>query len=390
MGRPYLLKKDTTSLTHYATLSGALAVLAVGLGVGLGSAGATRLGTARNDTAHVASIRISDAAAFGLGIDAVISTGQTAREVGSTPQPTSSYTLPDGSPSAPVSGSLLPAPQALRSASLSTTSRVVRHALPAGGASSISLSVRPLTAASDSTSAPVQGAAARKVDTVATGTFARLTAASDTFPDRIAVLSALNLERVLDRQVLAPATLEGVARVATSTEGLGLTLQRRADPAGLKLSGIEPGATQYLHSGQLPQPLAAATPEATPTTSGAGLTSPVSTPAGQAPKPASSSTSTATPVNMPGGNARTFYITGYTATGSLTATGTVPHWGTVAVDSSVIPLGSTVYIQGLGTFHAEDTGGAVVGDHVDVFVDSAAEAYQLTGYRLVSFVPPRH
>jgi 3D (Asp-Asp-Asp) domain-containing protein len=83
------------------------------------------------------------------------------------------------------------------------------------------------------------------------------------------------------------------------------------------------------------------------------------------------------------------YITGYTATGSLTATGTVPHWGVVAVDSSVIPLGSTVYILGLGTFHAQDTGGDVVGDHVDVFVNSAAEAYQLTGYRLVSFVPPQ-
>ena len=58
------------------------------------------------------------------------------------------------------------------------------------------------------------------------------------------------------------------------------------------------------------------------------------------------------------------------------------------MDSSVIPLGSTVYIQGLGVFHAEDTGGAVVGNRVDVFVNSAAEAYQLTGWRLVSFVPP--
>jgi 3D (Asp-Asp-Asp) domain-containing protein len=91
---------------------------------------------------------------------------------------------------------------------------------------------------------------------------------------------------------------------------------------------------------------------------------------------------------MPGGNARLCWITGYTATGSLTATGTVPHWGTVAVDPTVIPLGSTVYIQGLGVFHAEDTGGAVVGQHIDVFVDSVAEAYQLTGYRLVSFIPP--
>jgi 3D (Asp-Asp-Asp) domain-containing protein len=96
------------------------------------------------------------------------------------------------------------------------------------------------------------------------------------------------------------------------------------------------------------------------------------------------------PARMPGGNAQEYFITGYTATGNLTATGTVPHWGTVAVDSSVIPLGSTVYIQGLGAFHAEDTGSYIVGDHVDVFVNSVAAAYKLTGYRLVSFTPPKH
>jgi 3D (Asp-Asp-Asp) domain-containing protein len=84
-----------------------------------------------------------------------------------------------------------------------------------------------------------------------------------------------------------------------------------------------------------------------------------------------------------------FWITGYTWTGSRTRTGTVPHWGTVAVDPNVIPLGSTVYVQGLGVFKAEDTGGYIVGDRVDVFVGTAAEAYQLTGYRLVSFVPPQ-
>jgi 3D (Asp-Asp-Asp) domain-containing protein len=91
---------------------------------------------------------------------------------------------------------------------------------------------------------------------------------------------------------------------------------------------------------------------------------------------------------MPGCNPRNFYVTGYPPTGHLTKTGIVPHWGIVAVDPDVIPLHSTVYIQGLGIFTAEDTGGAIIGPRVDVFVDTDAEAYALTGYRYVSFMPP--
>ncbi|HWE60446.1 MAG TPA: 3D domain-containing protein [Chloroflexota bacterium] len=85
-----------------------------------------------------------------------------------------------------------------------------------------------------------------------------------------------------------------------------------------------------------------------------------------------------------------FTITGYVATGNRTATGTWPQVGrTVAVDPSVIPLGSTVYIQGLGVFRAEDTGGAVIGRHIDVFVATVGDAYALTQPHLVSWTPPQ-
>lgn len=57
---------------------------------------------------------------------------------------------------------------------------------------------------------------------------------------------------------------------------------------------------------------------------------------------------------------------GVTATGkSLSAN----VWKAIAVDPSVIPLGSTVYIEGLGTFTAEDTGGAIKGNRIDVLVN---------------------
>lgn len=57
-----------------------------------------------------------------------------------------------------------------------------------------------------------------------------------------------------------------------------------------------------------------------------------------------------------------------------TASGTVPCAGrTVAVDPNVIPLGSTVVING-HSYIAEDTGSAVKGNVIDVFYDSHNDA----------------
>jgi 3D (Asp-Asp-Asp) domain-containing protein len=59
-----------------------------------------------------------------------------------------------------------------------------------------------------------------------------------------------------------------------------------------------------------------------------------------------------------------------------TASGVWPEPGMVAVDPTVIPLGSTVWIQGLGTFVATDTGSLVRGAHLDVFTLSYPEALE--------------
>ncbi|MDD4200129.1 MAG: 3D domain-containing protein [Eubacteriales bacterium] len=50
-----------------------------------------------------------------------------------------------------------------------------------------------------------------------------------------------------------------------------------------------------------------------------------------------------------------------------TATGTSVHMGTIAVDPRVIPLGSYGYVPGYGQVHAEDTGGAIKGNIIDVW-----------------------
>ncbi|GMA55907.1 uncharacterized protein DUF348 [Alicyclobacillus sacchari] len=69
----------------------------------------------------------------------------------------------------------------------------------------------------------------------------------------------------------------------------------------------------------------------------------------------------------------TVLATAYAA-GGLTATGVPAEPGVIAVDPSVIPLGSRVYIPGIGTVVAADTGSAIVGDHIDICMASNAQA----------------
>ena len=64
--------------------------------------------------------------------------------------------------------------------------------------------------------------------------------------------------------------------------------------------------------------------------------------------------------------------TGY----STTSTGQKPVWGTIAVDPKVIPYGTKVYIPQFGrTFIANNTGGAIKGNKIDIFMNSKKECY---------------
>ncbi len=86
-----------------------------------------------------------------------------------------------------------------------------------------------------------------------------------------------------------------------------------------------------------------------------------------------------TPQFLPGGTSPsgvlsiTVVATGYALPGT-TASGRPVGWGAVAVDPSVIPLGSRLSIPGYGLGVAADTGGAIQGARVDLWFPSVAEA----------------
>ena len=68
-------------------------------------------------------------------------------------------------------------------------------------------------------------------------------------------------------------------------------------------------------------------------------------------------------------------LTFYTHTGYNTASGVYPRAGrTVAVDTKFIPHGTLLYIEGVGFRMAEDTGGDIKGNRLDIFVDTREEA----------------
>jgi 3D (Asp-Asp-Asp) domain-containing protein len=60
-----------------------------------------------------------------------------------------------------------------------------------------------------------------------------------------------------------------------------------------------------------------------------------------------------------------------------TATGADPVIGvTCAVDPEVIPLGSWLFIEGIGFRRAEDTGGLIKGNIIDLLVGTSGETYK--------------
>ncbi|MBK3495558.1 LysM peptidoglycan-binding domain-containing protein [Viridibacillus sp. YIM B01967] len=100
------------------------------------------------------------------------------------------------------------------------------------------------------------------------------------------------------------------------------------------------------------------------------------TPATHTKQTPATSTQAATATSQQAGKTMTVRATAYTAYCSgcsgVTATGydlrSNPGAKVIAVDPSVIPLGSKVWVEGYGEAIASDTGGAIKGNRIDVFI----------------------
>ncbi len=60
----------------------------------------------------------------------------------------------------------------------------------------------------------------------------------------------------------------------------------------------------------------------------------------------------------------------------ITATGTMADWGTIAADTRRYPFGTIMHIPGYGWGRVEDVGGAIKGEHIDLFFPSHRQALE--------------
>lgn len=78
----------------------------------------------------------------------------------------------------------------------------------------------------------------------------------------------------------------------------------------------------------------------------------------------------------------TAYTAGYESCGKLpnhpaygiTANGNEVRKGIIAADTNVLPFGTKVYIEDLGIFTVDDTGGDIKGNRIDIYMDNLNEA----------------
>jgi len=60
----------------------------------------------------------------------------------------------------------------------------------------------------------------------------------------------------------------------------------------------------------------------------------------------------------------------------ITKSGTQVSRGTAAVDPDRIPLGTKLYVEGYGHAVALDTGGAIIDNRIDLYMDSKEECFE--------------
>ncbi len=73
------------------------------------------------------------------------------------------------------------------------------------------------------------------------------------------------------------------------------------------------------------------------------------------------------------GETRNMLVTAY-GHGGMTSSGSKARKGTIAADVSLFPYGTQMYVPGYGWGEVQDTGSAIRGNHIDVFIPEEKDA----------------
>lgn len=182
--------------------------------------------------------------------------------------------------------------------------------------------------------------------------------------ERSAELDALVAEAAATRSALTDARAERSAYLA------GLRNEQSLNAGRIEGLLAQAAAAEAEAARIAAQPEPAEPPAATP-----AAAEPAAEPTSDAAVPAQEEVEAAAVLEAPAtsGSTLTVSSTGYCLKGT-TATGMPVGWGTVAVDPSVIPLGTRIKVPGYGDGVAADTGSAVQGNVIDVWFPSCAQA----------------
>jgi cystine transport system substrate-binding protein len=166
---------------------------------------------------------------------------------------------------------------------------------------------------------------------------------------------------LVQRSAELATTLDDARRTATALAAARAArvsfiaeLRRAQDLKRAQIRTLEATAQSVVQKSASIQATATSQPDATTTTA-------------TAPEEATSAMQAA------GGRTIVVASTGYSLPGH-TATGMPVGWGVVAVDPSVIPLGTRLTVPGYGEAVAADTGGAVRGATIDIWFPTLAQA----------------
>ncbi len=185
--------------------------------------------------------------------------------------------------------------------------------------------------------------------------------------EKSAYLARVRTEQQITAEQIATAEAEARAAEARAREQ---AVQAEAAPSTASFAAVP---TPARATTETPAPASEPEPAAEPPPAEEPLAEEVATEVAE-PAPVQAAPS--------GQQTLTVTSTAYALSGS-TATGLPVGWGVVAVDPSVIPLGTRMTIPGYGEGVAADTGGAIVGLRIDVWVPTEEQA-EAWGVRTVT------